>query len=390
MSDSYKEDLLRHELNLLDFNKLAPEALNDLVSQSTEESKKMKIVATRYQESAKKVLELLQSKNLIHKLDISKENLEKYANVFTDAVDGSMQQFPKPDGGWLVFYSVAKIRYPNGYNSDPEVSVTPKIKTINTIVSKSAEAEAADFMMNMETEALKFAVQSREKNNGGILFLDGPIIDPPFGGNIQYIQRRTFSCKEAFSKNITPIGIVKRIQGKLFLNQYIPNFTNNDSVHFENLMSDKNFAVHVLTNFLESSQDHIAYTEPIVMYESNTGGTEAGKAGKKIAEKYHNEGVDIITFLMLNGYITNPIRVDIAVPDASAINKKEIVENAIKHIVSWAAPGRHLPIPVILAHEKCNIGYGAAEILFTEFITGSKSDNEAENIIQLKMMGDIH
>lgn len=33
MPYSYKEDLLRRELNLLDFNKLAPEALNELVSQ---------------------------------------------------------------------------------------------------------------------------------------------------------------------------------------------------------------------------------------------------------------------------------------------------------------------------------------------------------------------
>ena len=110
MTDTYKEQLLRRELNLLDFNKLSPEALNELVSQSIDESKKMKQIASKYQDSAKKVQELLESKNLIHKIDVSKEDLEKYADVFTDAVDGSMQQYPKPDGSWLVFYSVARIR----------------------------------------------------------------------------------------------------------------------------------------------------------------------------------------------------------------------------------------------------------------------------------------
>ena len=63
VTDTYKEQLLRRELNLLDFNKLSPEALNELVTQSIDESKKMKQIAGKYQESAKKVQELLESKN---------------------------------------------------------------------------------------------------------------------------------------------------------------------------------------------------------------------------------------------------------------------------------------------------------------------------------------
>lgn len=390
MKDTYQEELLRRELNRLDFNKLEPEALTEFVSLSTEESKKMKQTASKYRESAKIALELLKSKNLIHKLDLQNEDLEKSANTFTDAVDGSMQKYPKPDGGWLYFYSVARIRYPQGYNFNVDVKITPTIKTINIIDQKGAGAEAEEFMMNMETEALKFAVQSRKKENSGIMFLDGPIIDPPFNAEKEYVNRRTFACKEGFVRDIQLIGIVKRIQGILFINQYKSYFSNKDSVHFENLMSDKNFAVYVLTNFLENDKESIAYTEPIIMSESNTAGTTAGKEGRKAAEKYHEGGVDVVTFLMLNGYVTSPIRVDVAVPDASKANRLDVAENAIKHIVRWAAPGRHLPVPVILAHEKCNIGQGAAEILFTEFISGSKSDNEAENIIQMKMMGDVH
>ena len=390
MTDPYKEQLLKRELAYLDFNKLEPAALTEFVTLSTEESKKMKQSAAKYRESSAKVLELLKSKNLIHKLDLSNEDLEKYADVFTDAVDGSMQKYPRPDGGWLYFYSVARIRYSNGYNSDVQVNVTPTIKTINTIDPKGAGAEAEEFMMNMETEALKVTVQSRKKENNGILFLDGPVIDPPFSAPKEYLHRRTFACKEAFVREIQVVGIVKRIQGTLFINQYRSHFSNKEAVEFENLMSDKNFAVHVLTNFLESDRCSIAYTEPVVLAESSTGGTMVGKEGRSVAEKYHEEGVDVITFLMLNGYVTNPIRVDIAVPNATSIDKKTVVENVIRHVVRWAAPGRHLPIPVILAHEKCNIGQGAAEILFTEFISGSKTDNEAENIIQIKMMGDVH
>lgn len=381
--------MLRRELNYMDFNKLEPEALTSLVSQSLEQSTMMKQESAKYKKNAKTVLDCMNSKNLLHKIDLSRENLQSYASVFTDAVDGSMQKYPKPDGNWLYFYSVARIRYRSGYESDVEVSVTPTIKTINQIEPKSAAAEAEEFMINMETEALKIAIQSRNANDGGLVFLDGPIIDPPLHGSKSYVQRRTFAIKEAFSRNIMVIGIVKRIMGNLFTDHYKSYFSNQEKTEFENLMSDKNLAVHVLTDYLRSDKEYVAYTEPIIMADGTPGGS-IGEKGKQIATSYREEGVDIITFLMANGYVTSPIRVDIGIPSNSNVNAMELVQKAIRYVIQWAAPGRHLPVPVILAHEKCNIRQGAAEILYTEFITGSKSNDEDENIIQMKMMGDVH
>lgn len=390
MPDIYQEEILRRELNRLDFNKLEAQALTELVTQSAEHSKILKEENTKQRSNAKQILQLMNSKNLLKKLDLTKEDLQPYANVFTDAVDGSMQKYPKPDGSWLYFFSVARIRYTHGYNSDVEVKVTPQIKSIGQIVPEAAASEAEEFMFNLETEALKVAIESRNVNDKGIVFLDGPIIDPPLSSSQSYIQRRTFAIKEAFNKNIMVIGIVKRILGTLFINHYRSFFTSDESVKFENMNSDKNLAVHVLTDYLRTDKGMIAFTEPIIMSEANPSGSFIGKKGNELAKKYHDEGVDVVTFLMANGYTTNPIRVDFAVSDANKIDKIELCKTVIKHIVRWAAPGRHLPIPVILAHEKCNIGQGTAEILFTEFITGSKSNDEDENIIQMKMMGDIH
>ena len=186
------------------------------------------------------------------------------------------------------------------------------------------------------------------------------------------------------------LGIVKRISGTLFLNHYKSFFENKDSVEFENMVSDKNFAVHMFTEYLKSDKESVIYSEPLLLSEAVSKGSKAGEDGKKAANVYHNEGIDILTFMMANGYVSNPIRVDIAIPSDKKFDKDTLVKESIKSIVRWSAPGRHIPIPVILANEKCNIGYGAAQILFTEFITGSKSNNEVENIIQLKMMGEIH
>lgn len=389
MADSAKEQKIRRELKRIEFNKLESSALIDFVNQSSSESKRMKKLSARYHHHASEALKLLRSKNLIHKISLEEENLEKFYNSFCDAVDGSNQPYQRPDGGWIYFSSVARIRYPAGYDSDVEVNLAPNIQSVDKNYDKEAAQEAEDLMMSMETKALTLSITSRQKD-GGVLFLDGPVIDPPNKAEDYYLKDRTYGIKKAFDRNITVIGIVKRIEGSFCLSTYGTQFSRDEKKHFEELMSDKNFVIHILTNHLDDDKSSVAFTEPIVMAEKAGNMESKDKVRSKIAEKYHEKGVDIITILMCNGYYTNPIRVEVAVPDASNVNKKDVVIEAIKYIVSWAAPGRHLPIPVILAHEKCNIGQGAAEILYSEFISGSKSDNEEENIIQIKMMGEIH
>ncbi len=389
MPDLYKEEQLRRELNMLSFNKLPAEAMVKFVEETSKQSEAMKQSAKEYRKSAKKALSLMVSKSIIHKMDLTKTDLSEYAKTLTDAVDGSLQKYPRPDGGWMIFYSVARIRYPQGYDSDVDVLVTPAIRTINQIDEKGAGAAAEKFMMDMETEALKVTAMSRKKESDGIIFLDGPIIDPPFENQKQYVEGRTFAIKQGFSRGAQLIGIVKRISGTLFSNHYKSFFPLSESVEFENMLSDKNLAVHIFTEYLKNDKDCLAYTEPILLSEINSKG-KTGEIGKKAANEYQNNGVDVLTFLMANGYVSSPIRVDIALSPSKKFVKNDLVIEAIKSIVRWAAPGRHIPIPVILAHEKCNIGQGAADILFREFITGSKSNEDVENIIQMKMMGDVH
>lgn len=360
----------------MEFDKLESQALIGFVEQARDESENMKKAAAVYKKNSDKILNLMEEKKLLHKLDLTKENLDTYSKIFTDAVDGSNQYYQKPDGSFIYFFSTARIRYQSGYTSKVEVTVTPHTETINEIEEKSASNNAEKIMLSMETETMKRSLMQR--NDDGLLFLDGPIIDPP-GRTIssEYLSQRTLSIKDALNKKIMTIGIVKRVLGDMFTNKYKNYFDDNDKKLFEQMHSDKNLAIHVLTKYLSSEKNLVAYTEPLIMNNS-------------IAEKYHNYGVDVLTFIMKNGYHISPIRVDVALPTNNKDDIYKIAEKAIKHVVAWAAPGRHIPVPVILAHEKCNIGQGAAEILFTEFITGSKTDDNEENIIQIQMMGEVH
>lgn len=388
MGYSLSEDLIRRKLNLIELNKIPAEALVGFVKQTQEQAILMKSDSKQYSKAAENIKKLMEEKKLVHIIDVSTQTLDQFSKEFTDAVDGSNQFFPKPDGTFIYFFSTAKIRYPDGYGTNVEVTVAPFTETIGKIDPKFASSEAGNFMMRMETETMKHAIETRSE--GGILFLDGPIIDPP--ENIisdEYLQQRTLTIKEAFRKKITVIGIVKRIMGDMFTTNYKSYFSSNQMTDFENMNSDKNLAVHVLTKSLKSDKDSIAYTEPFKISNINYPSGKEGKNFKKTAQSYHDEGVDVVTFIMKNGYASPPIRVDVAISSESN-DLSEITQNAIKYAAAWAAPGRHIPIPVILAHEKCNIGRGAAQILFTEFIAGSKSNDNEENIIQLQMMGDVH
>jgi hypothetical protein len=67
-------------------------------------------------------------------------------------------------------------------------------------------------------------------------------------------------------------------------------------------------------------------------------------------------------------------------PNSNPEKTNEIVLQVIKAVDSWTYPGQDYPLPIILAHDKCNIRKGCAEILYEEIITRSRS---ADPITQL-------
>ena len=85
--------------------------------------------------------------------------------------------------------------------------------------------------------------------------------------------------------------------------------------------------------------------------------------------------------------MTSPVlRLDIPLLDPLENNSKadEIVLQAVKATDTWTYPGQEYPLPIILAHEKCNIREGCAQVLYEEIITnlmiGAGLTKRQENI----------
>jgi len=57
---------------------------------------------------------------------------------------------------------------------------------------------------------------------------------------------------------------------------------------------------------------------------------------------------------------------------------------AVKISALWTFPGQNWPLPVMMAHYKCNIRRGCAEVLYDEMITRTTSPKMFDNIVRLK------
>ena len=311
-----------------------------------------------YSDSATKVLDLMKAKNLINRLDVKTIDLKPATLPYTIGVDGSNQHFATTDGDILYFFSATRITFhPGKQVSSDDVKLQTSIQRFNGAIEEHAATQAELAMVGMETKEIVAAASEKIVDETGLLFLDGPIVEPPNSTDQQNITNRVAAIKTAFDKKLIPIGIVKGIYSTFFIDKYSKEFTavSADEQQFKNLRADKNFAIQVLTRFLENSED-VGYTKPFKFSDVKNMDKYA-----KGANKYINAGVDVITFLLENGFQGNPLRVDVAIPADEKIDVDKFTEKIVEYIAQWSAPGRHVPIPVSLAHDRCNIGTGCCE-----------------------------
>jgi len=377
----------QRQLNLIDMHAMPHEALVSFVKDAREESKQMQNFSQMYSDSATRVLDLMKTKNLINRLDVKTIDLKPVTLPYTIGVDGSNQHYQTTDGDILYFFSATRITFhPGKQVSSDNVKLQTSIQRFNGAIEEHAATAAELSMVGMETKEIVAAANEKTVDEPGLLFLDGPIVEPPNSTDQQNITNRVAAIKTAFDKNLIPIGIVKGIYSTFFIDKYSKEFTavSADEQQFKNLRADKNFAIQVLTRFLENSED-VGYTKPFKFSDVKNMDKYANGANK-----YINAGVDIITFLLENGFQGNPLRVDVAISTDQKINVDKFTEKIVEYIAQWSAPGRHVPIPVSLAHDRCNIGQGAANILYSEFISHSKTGDLLQDITAHKAAEEIH
>jgi len=374
MPRSLEEIYKRYE-----FNKTEPETLSGLIESVIKKSDEIKDNFELYREITQTIYEILVRENLIQKIELTSSD-ESYKEICSLGVDGSFQCVGGLGGIWYVPISCSRVFLENLSDLYPKVDVAADIHDINEIEHPNLKKEASFRMLVGETKAINEWISKFSSTKETVIFIDGPIVDPPwFSGDkrySEYLRDRCSAIKRCIDKNVFLIGCVKRIMGRYLINHIRDKLAKNDDEkdRTKRFISDAHLVSHVFTKLSIKSPTSVFYTSPIPV--SHTDETH---------EAYLKEGIDLYTIFMQKDFSCRPIRLDIPILCANGTNISEMAVKAIKMSALWTYPGQNWPLPVMLAHYKCNIRRGCAEVLYDEMITRTTSPNLFDNVVRVKM-----
>jgi len=365
------EVLKRYELN-----KTEPETLMELIHSAKDKGDKVVDEQKTFRKAAEKLYEYFSAQNLIRTLTpYARDEVWGRCAI---GVDGSFYPIEGVGGKWYAPMSAARIAFEKGFGITPQVEVAADIEELPGQEYTSPLAEFALRMMLVET---KFINNCAMKYNNALLFIDGPIVDPPLCRDKDYIHRRCTAIKECFKREITVIGCAKRVKDT-HLKKYLSseqNIEKNILNHIKKFPNDLQMVVFVFTEHWKQKGKigtGILFTAPINM---------TSLPNNKIYETYLAEGIAIYScFIQLDpkSYL---LRLDIPFLSNDDSDKDVKFNEIVNLVAHWTYPGHDIPLPVFLAHEKCNIRKGCAEVLYDEILTRAQTVDPFDQIALLQL-----
>lgn len=362
-----------------EFNKTEPETLAGLIESVIKKSNEIKNNFDLYRELTETMYEILTREKLLQKMELSSSD-ELYKEITSLGIDGSFQCVGGLGGIWYVPISCSRLLFENGLGSQPKVDVAADIHDINEIEYPNLEKEASFRMLVGETKAINEWLFKGSLSKEIVIFIDGPIVDPPwYSGEKrykEYIEDRCDVIKRCIDNDVLLIGCVKRIMGRYLINHIRDCLAKNDDEKekVKRFISDAHLVSYVFTKLSIESPSSVFYTYPINV--SHTDETH---------EAYLKEGVEVYTIFMQKDFSCRPIRLDIPILSESTMDVSERAIKTVKISTLWTYPGQNIPLAVMLAHYKCNIRRGCAEVLYDEMITRTTSPKMFDNVVRMKL-----
>ncbi|MEM2111160.1 MAG: DNA double-strand break repair nuclease NurA [Candidatus Bathyarchaeia archaeon] len=375
MSSASIEEIYRR----YEFNKTEPETLVGLIQSVIKKSDVIKSNYKRYKEIAETVYNVMKREKFLASHKISKPD-EKYGEMLGFGVDGSFQCIGGMGGIWYVPISCARIKFLEGLKSTPKVSVAADIHDVNQMEYMNIEKEAEFRMLAGETKAIKETASEIDQTRKAIIFIDGPIVDPPWVSSEKryqkYVLDRCEAIKMCLDKNAIVVGCVKRIMGSYLLSYVVEKLTKSDveQDRVKQFISDAHLITYVFTRFSMDVGNEIFYTSPVDISQGDIANT-----------LYHKKGIEVCSIFLQKDATARPIRLDIPSVASQSAGSLKLTKEIIRATVHWSYPGHDVPLPIILAHEKCNIRRGCAEVLYNEMITRTTTPELFDNIVKMKL-----
>ncbi len=283
-------------------------------------------------------------------------------------IDGSFQLRGGFGGRWYVFYSVARVVFENGHEGSPDVEFWADIDVVKEQEEFKAETIAALLMLTAETKAIfNWGV----KNKPAYVFIDGPIVDPPFITPNTYLEDRCMAIKKVLERSFI-IGCVKRPRDN-FYKRYLMNILQDSSMKtkLDAFQTDQYLITMMFTRMRKEGYTYPYFTRPIDVSEVNN-----------LYKMYKEKGVHIVALFFQTAPRTPILRLDIPLLHPWDGESNTNIFHIVKAVYSWMYPGLDYPLPVYLAHEKSNIREGCADTLYFEIMTrGYTSDPDNQLIL---------
>ncbi len=348
----------------MEFNMTESEVLVKLVDEASRKGEKVQKENKRLRKQAKKILQaLIKSEEIIFKEDKLLTDYDPL-RICTIGIDGSFYLVGGVGGKWYSPYSIVRVRFEKGIESQPLLDVySAGIEEIEEQKTPNVNNEASLRMLVGETKALD---NWGAKNIPSIVFIDGPIVDPPTYKDKDYIKDRCSAIKKCLTNSIV-IGCVKRSRDSFFIK------------HFETIIGSETLRKDFL-----SDQQLFAYIFSIFRLENKYSGILFSKfiniSDYDVYSIYKENGVYIFTAFYQKNMDSKILRIDVPAMDEKLSEIDTLSLKFIKAAAYWQYPKQHIPLPIELAHEKCRIREGTAEVLYKEILTKSRSGDIEDQI----------
>jgi hypothetical protein len=353
----------------MDFNLTEPEVLIKLVEGARIKGEKVQKDMERLRKLSSKIALLIEEKGFLFKESTLKQIKLRHKRVI--GIDGSFQLVGGAGGKWYAPISVARIIFEK-FGEQPSVDIFwAGIEEIDESDDPKPNIVASIMMLTAESKAiLNWGVSNKD----AFVFIDGPVVDPPVVTHIKedYVKDRCKGIKKCLQKSIV-IGCVKRSRDRFYI-QYLEKSIANktEKRHLKQFLTDQHLMAYIFSQLRRNGYSGPIFTKWIDISSVN-----------KMYELYKKNGV-YITCLFFQKSLASPVlRLD--VPFLNPPEEKPNIDRDILQVVKatndWTYPGQDYPLPVVLAHEKCNIRRGCADVLYEEIITKSRVIDPQNQII---------
>jgi hypothetical protein len=344
---------------MMEFNLTEHETLGKLVDDARAKGSKAREDIERLGNLSAKLAKKLVQTDLVHDEKMIKHVKPRY-NCGV-GIDGSFQLVGGLGGIWYCPISVARVVFPKGPSSKPSVDIFwAGIHEIKEQKEFKPESAASVFMLAGETKAiLNWGISGKR----AYVLIDGPVADPPFYEEKNYVRERCdaiIKCQRASSL----VGCVKRSRDRFYI-EFLTKHKGFGKSELAAFPSDQHLMLFAFTQLRYQGWKGPIFTQLIDLSKN------------KVYKTYSKNGVHIGCMFFQKSVSSQVLRLDIPLRQKAGLD-------LVKAVSDWTLPGQDYPLPVFLAHEKCNIRQGCAEVLYDEIITRSTTtDPQNQTVMAL-------